>query len=62
MPARRHRGAAVEPAGARKLTRPWGETTARSVSDNVMEKLYTGTEENDAAIAQRLATVAADKA
>ncbi len=49
------------PLARGKLTRPWGETTARSVSDNVMEKLYTGTEENDAAIAQRLATVAADK-
>lgn len=50
------------PLARGKLTRPWGETTARSVSDNVMEKLYTGTEENDAAIAERLANVAADKA
>lgn len=49
------------PLARGKLTRPWGETTARSVSDNVMEKLYTGTEENDAAIAERLANVAADK-
>jgi Predicted oxidoreductases (related to aryl-alcohol dehydrogenases) len=49
------------PLARGKLTRPWGETTARSVSDNVMEKLYTGTEENDAAIAERLATIAADK-
>ncbi|MDI9228749.1 aldo/keto reductase, partial [Serratia bockelmannii] len=49
------------PLARGKLTRPWGETTARSVSDNVMDKLYTGTEENDAAIAERLATVAADK-
>ncbi|WP_210081244.1 aldo/keto reductase [Pantoea endophytica] len=49
------------PLARGKLTRPWGETTARSVSDNVMEKLYTGTEENDAAIAGRLANVAADK-
>jgi aryl-alcohol dehydrogenase-like predicted oxidoreductase len=49
------------PLARGKLTRPWGETTARSVSDNVMEKLYTGTEENDAAIAERLANVATDK-
>lgn len=49
------------PLARGKLTRPWGETTARSVSDNVMEKLYTGTEENDAAIVERLANVAADK-
>ena len=49
------------PLARGKLTRPWGETTARSVSDNVMEKLYTGTEENDAAIAERLATIAAEK-
>jgi aryl-alcohol dehydrogenase-like predicted oxidoreductase len=49
------------PLARGKLTRPWGETTARSVSDNVMDKLYTGTEENDAAIAERLANVAADK-
>jgi len=44
-----------------KLTRPWGETTARSVSDEVMSTLYASTEENDAAIAARLAQVAADK-
>jgi len=49
------------PLARGKLTRPWGETTARSVSDNVMAQLYTGTEENDALIAERLAAVAADK-
>ncbi|MBP2196702.1 aldo/keto reductase [Pantoea cypripedii] len=49
------------PLARGKLTRPWGETTARSVSDNVMAKLYSDTEENDAAIAERLATIAADK-
>ncbi|WP_416413031.1 aldo/keto reductase [Pantoea sp. App145] len=49
------------PLARGKLTRPWGETTARSVSDNVMAKLYSNTEENDAAIAERLATIAADK-
>ncbi|MFT4272693.1 MAG: aldo/keto reductase [Pantoea sp.] len=49
------------PLARGKLTRPWGETTARSVSDEVMAKLYRDTEENDAAIAQRIATLAADK-
>lgn len=49
------------PLARGKLSRPWGETTARSVSDNVMAQLYTGTEENDALIAERLAAVAADK-
>ncbi len=38
-----------------------GETTARSVSDEVTKKLYSSTEENDAAIAQRVETLAADK-
>lgn len=50
------------PLARGKLTRPWGETTARSSSDKVMESLYANTEENDAAIAQRLAQVAEDKA
>ncbi|ERK07801.1 putative oxidoreductase [Pantoea sp. AS-PWVM4] len=49
------------PLARGKLTRPWGETTARSVSDEVMAKLYRDTEENDAAIAERIATLAADK-
>lgn len=49
------------PLARGKLTRPWGETTARSVSDEVMAKLYRDTEENDAAIAERIATIAADK-
>ncbi|KGD84464.1 MULTISPECIES: aldo/keto reductase [Pantoea] len=49
------------PLARGKLTRPWGETTARSVSDEVMSTLYASTEENDAAIAARLAQVAADK-
>ncbi|WP_336754794.1 aldo/keto reductase [Pantoea sp. USHLN298] len=49
------------PLARGKLTRPWGETTARSSSDKVMESLYANTEENDAAIAQRLAQVAEDK-
>ncbi|MEL7696029.1 MULTISPECIES: aldo/keto reductase [Pantoea] len=49
------------PLARGKLTRPWGETTARSTSDKVMASLYANTEENDAAIAQRLAQVAKDK-
>jgi aryl-alcohol dehydrogenase-like predicted oxidoreductase len=49
------------PLARGKLTRPWGETTARSVSDQVLKSLYQNTEENDAAIAQRLENVAADK-
>lgn len=49
------------PLARGKLTRPWGETTARSVSDEVTKKLYSSTEENDAAIAQRVETLAADK-
>ncbi|PKH21329.1 aldo/keto reductase [Enterobacterales bacterium CwR94] len=49
------------PLARGKLSRPWGETTARSVSDNVTPTLYDGTTENDEAIATRLAAVAADK-
>ena len=49
------------PLARGKLTRPWCENTARSVSDQVMAKLYESTEENDAAIAGRLAQVAESK-
>ncbi|WP_437608770.1 aldo/keto reductase [Erwinia sp. V71] len=49
------------PLARGKLTRPWGETTARSVSDEVSKNLYSQTEENDAAIAKRVETIAADK-
>ncbi len=49
------------PLARGKLTRPWGETTARSVSDQVTKNLYSQTEENDAAIAKRVETIAADK-
>ncbi|WP_337028088.1 aldo/keto reductase [Pantoea eucalypti] len=49
------------PLARGKLTRPWGENTARSASDQVMAKLYDNTEENDAAIAERLAMVAEGK-
>ena len=49
------------PLARGKLTRPWGENTARSASDQVMAKLYDNTEENDAMIAERLAQVAESK-
>jgi aryl-alcohol dehydrogenase-like predicted oxidoreductase len=41
-----------------KLTRPWGETTARSVSDEFGKTLYSESEANDAQIAERLAAIA----
>jgi aryl-alcohol dehydrogenase-like predicted oxidoreductase len=49
------------PLARGKLTRPWGENTARSTSDKVMASLYDNTEENDAVIAERLAQVAEGK-
>lgn len=49
------------PLARGRLTRPWGETTARSVSDEFGSTLYDKTEKNDAAIAQRLAAIASDK-
>ncbi|MBP2170131.1 aryl-alcohol dehydrogenase-like predicted oxidoreductase [Erwinia toletana] len=49
------------PLARGRLTRPWGETTARSVSDEFGKTLYSQSEENDAAIAQRVATIADDR-
>ncbi|WP_158783326.1 aldo/keto reductase [Pantoea sp. BAV 3049] len=49
------------PLARGRLTRPWGETTARSVSDEFGSTLYDKTEENDGAIAQRVAKIAEDK-
>ncbi|NIF59423.1 aldo/keto reductase [Enterobacter sp. Ap-916] len=49
------------PLARGKLTRPWGDTTARSVSDEVGKSLYQTNNENDALIAERLANIAADK-
>ena len=46
------------PLARGRLTRPWGETTARSVSDEFGSTLYSTTEDNDAQIAERLAGVA----
>lgn len=48
------------PLARGRLTRPWGETTARSVSDEVGKKLYNDTETSDAQIAERLAAIAED--
>lgn len=49
------------PLARGRLTRPWGETTARLVSDEFGKTLYESNRENDAMIAERLANVAADK-
>ncbi|ALB71609.1 aldo/keto reductase [Cronobacter muytjensii] len=49
------------PLARGRLTRPWGETTARLVSDEFGKTLYSETEENDAKIAERLAFIAQDK-
>lgn len=46
------------PLARGRLTRPWGETTARVVSDEVGKKLYNESDENDAQIAQRLGSIA----
>lgn len=45
------------PLARGRLTRPWGETTARLVSDEVGKNLYRESDENDAQIAARLAGV-----
>lgn len=49
------------PLARGRLTRPWGESTARTASDEYGKTLYSATEENDAAIAQRVAALAAAK-
>ncbi|MGG7445650.1 aldo/keto reductase [Kosakonia oryzendophytica] len=46
------------PLARGRLTRPWGETTARLVSDEFGKTLYSETDANDAQIAERLAGVA----
>ncbi|MEB4675120.1 aldo/keto reductase [Enterobacteriaceae bacterium G50] len=48
------------PLARGRLTRPWGETTARLVSDEFGNTLYSTTEANDAQIADRLAHVSED--
>ncbi|WP_075180455.1 aldo/keto reductase [Pantoea sp. 1.19] len=49
------------PLARGRLTRPWGDTTARSVSDRFADTLYAATADNDAAIAARVEAIAADK-
>lgn len=49
------------PLARGRLTRPWGEATARTTSDEYGKTLYSATEENDAAIAQRVEAIAAQK-
>ncbi|WP_286777574.1 aldo/keto reductase [Leclercia sp. UBA1284] len=46
------------PLARGRLTRPWGETTARSVSDEFGKTLYLESDANDAQIAERLAAIA----
>lgn len=46
------------PLARGRLTRPWGETTARSVSDEFGKTLYDETEANNAKIAARLTGIA----
>lgn len=48
------------PLARGRLTRPWGETTARLVSDEVGKNLYNDADASDAQIAERLAGVAED--
>lgn len=45
------------PLARGRLTRPWGKTTARLVSDEVGKNLYKESDENDAQIAERLTGV-----
>ncbi len=49
------------PLARGRLTRPWGENTARSVSDEFGKSLYQSSEANDEQIAQRVAAIARDK-
>jgi len=48
------------PLARGRLTRPWGETTARLVSDQVGKNLYNESDENDALIAERLGAIAGE--
>lgn len=48
------------PLARGRLTRPWGETTARLVSDEFGQSLYSATDSNDELIAVNLAEVAED--
>ena len=48
------------PLARGKLTRPWGETTARSVSDNFAKTLYDAMDAADGKIAERVGKIAED--
>ncbi|HHG8773481.1 TPA: aldo/keto reductase [Raoultella planticola] len=61
LPLCRRAGVSVipwSPLARGRLTRPWGETTARLVSDEFGKTLYSATDENDEQIANNLADVA----
>lgn len=49
------------PLARGRLTRPWGEATARTATDEFGKTLYSRTEENDAAIAAQVARLAEEK-
>lgn len=49
------------PLARGRLTRPWGETTARSVSDEFGNTLYNEMEQNDSLIAQCVADIAQER-
>lgn len=49
------------PLARGRLTRPWGENTARSISDEFGKTLYHASETNDGQIAERVAAIARDK-
>ncbi|WP_413722250.1 aldo/keto reductase [Sodalis sp. RH23] len=49
------------PLARGRLTRPWGETTAREASDLVSKALYDNSADADARIAERVAAIADSK-
>ncbi|MDF5750884.1 aldo/keto reductase, partial [Klebsiella quasipneumoniae] len=61
LPLCQRNGVAVipwSPLARGRLTRPWGETTARLVSDEFGKSLYSTSEDNYAQLAGNLADVA----
>ncbi|MDF2443047.1 MAG: 1-deoxyxylulose-5-phosphate synthase, partial [Subtercola sp.] len=49
------------PLARGRLTRPWGEQTARDASDNVSAAVYAGTEDGDKRVSDAVATVASNR-
>jgi aryl-alcohol dehydrogenase-like predicted oxidoreductase len=49
------------PLARGRLTRPWGEQTARDSSDNVSAKVYAGTESGDEQVSDAVASVALNR-